>query len=345
MKGASVSYLFSARDNKWAQVRTFRPTCRVHGKIWRNFYNALTHVLGDNHPFVSSRAMQYPAIFDEERNMRVIIRILCVLGLAAFCVSCGGGGGGAAPVSTVPPPASPPPPAGPLTVTVDVAVKQLNFSWTELPGSTHYRLLENPDGGSGFTQVGADIPAGTLSVSLAISVHMFDFARALYIVEGCDAAGCTGSTEVSVMNDMLATIGYFKASNTDGGDKFGGHIALSADGTTMAVGVADEQSIATGINGNQDDNSASSSGAVYVFRFDGTDWFQQAYIKASNSEAADSFGKGIALSADGNTLAVGSAAEDSGATGINGDQNDNSADGAGAVYVFRFDGTAWLQQA
>ena len=240
---------------------------------------------------------------------------------------------------------------GPLTVTVDAGIKKLNFSWTELPGSTHYRLLENPDGNSGFTQVGADIPAGTLTVSLAISVHLFDFARALYIVEGCDAAGCTGSTEVSAMNDMLATIGYFKASNTDEGDQLGRQIALSADGNTMAVGAYLEESVATGINGDQNDNSAGDSGAVYVFRFDGITWFQQAYIKASTNAVpdpgagGDRFGQGIALSADGNTLAVGAHNEDSSATGINGDENDNSADRSGAAYVFRFDGTNWFQQA
>jgi len=37
---------------------------------------------------------------------------------------------------------------------------------------------------------------------------------------------------------------------------------------------------------------------------------------------------------DGDTLAVGDSAEDSSATGINGDQADNSANHAGAVYVY-----------
>jgi hypothetical protein len=207
-------------------------------------------------------------------------------------------------------------------------------------------LLENPDGGSGFTQVGPDIPAGTLSASLTISVHMFDFVNALYIVQGCDAAGCTDSTEVNVMNEMLSAIGYFKASNNDDeGGSFGKRIALSADGTAMAVAAAAESSSATGINGDQNDNSAFSSGAVYVFGHDGTDWFQQAYIKASNTEENDEFGKAVALSANGNTLAVGANHEGSNATGINGDQDDNSADGSGAIYVFRYDGTTWFQQA
>jgi hypothetical protein len=145
-----------------------------------------------------------------------------------------------------------------------------------------------------------------------------------------------------------AQTAYLKASNTAAGDGFGESIALSADGATLAVGAIDEDSNATGINDNQNDNSAERAGAVYVFRFDGTDWFQQAYIKASNTDAGDGFGGQIrrfALSGDGATLAVGAPGEDSNATGIDGDQSDNSADGAGAVYVFRFDGTNWFQQA
>ena len=50
-------------------------------------------------------------------------------------------------------------------------------------------------------------------------------------------------------------------------------------------------------------------------------------------DAGDGFGNSVALSGD--TLAVGAYIEDSSATGVNGDQTDNSAYAAGAVYVFR----------
>jgi len=50
---------------------------------------------------------------------------------------------------------------------------------------------------------------------------------------------------------------------------------------------------------------------------------------------------------DGNTLAVGAISEDSRATSINNTQfeKDDSANGAGAVYVFTRTGAAWSQQA
>ncbi|HEX7841343.1 MAG TPA: hypothetical protein VF469_27885 [Kofleriaceae bacterium] len=72
-----------------------------------------------------------------------------------------------------------------------------------------------------------------------------------------------------------------------------------------------------------------------MFTRSGTARSPQAYVKASNTGAGDAFGHGIALSGDGSTLAVGAVGEDSAATGINGNQADNSASRAGAVYVFQ----------
>jgi cysteine-rich repeat protein len=138
---------------------------------------------------------------------------------------------------------------------------------------------------------------------------------------------------------------YVKASNTGLRDAFGASVALSADGSTLAVGASDERSAATGVNGDQTDNSAGDAGAVYVFTRSGTAWSQQAYIKASNTGVADLFGASIALSGDGSTLAVASVLEDSAATGIDGDQTDDSAGDAGAVYVFTRSGTTWSQEA
>jgi len=56
---------------------------------------------------------------------------------------------------------------------------------------------------------------------------------------------------------------------------------VSLDGDTLAVGAIGEDSNGTGVNsGAQADNSASGSGAVYVFTRSGTTWTQQAYVKA-----------------------------------------------------------------
>ncbi len=134
---------------------------------------------------------------------------------------------------------------------------------------------------------------------------------------------------------------YLKASNTEAGDEFGASMAV--DGNTVVVGAQYEDSAATGVNGNQADNSVFRAGAAYGFTRSGGTWTQQAYLKASNPETIDLFGSSVAV--DGNTIVIGADREDSGATGVNGNQADNSADDSGAAYGFTRSGATWTPQA
>jgi hypothetical protein len=138
---------------------------------------------------------------------------------------------------------------------------------------------------------------------------------------------------------------YIKASNTESSDQFGYSIAISGDGDTLAVGANLEASSSPGINGDQSDNSALATGAVYVFRRDNGNWNQQAYVKASNPDGGDVFGYQVALSFDGDTLAVAAQGEDSAASGVNYDEINNDTGGAGAAYVFIRNDGEWSQQA
>jgi len=143
--------------------------------------------------------------------------------------------------------------------------------------------------------------------------------------------------------DPIAQQAYLKASNPDTDDRFGGSVSVSGD--TVVVGAANEQSSAVGVNGNDADNSADNAGAVYVFVRSGSTWSQEAYLKASNAEAADEFGYSVSLSGD--TLVVGAWSEGSGATGVNGSELNNPtiAFRSGAAYVFVRSGTSWSQEA
>lgn len=129
---------------------------------------------------------------------------------------------------------------------------------------------------------------------------------------------------------------YVKSSNADAGDTFGCAVSLSAD--TLAVGAFQERSNATNVGGNATDNSAISAGAAYVFTRSGTTWTQQAYVKASNTDAGDDFGR--ALSVDGDLLVVGAEGEDS-----SGVETSNTLSNAGAAYVYRRTGTVWTTDA
>ncbi|HYS24340.1 MAG TPA: hypothetical protein VEP46_02015 [Vicinamibacterales bacterium] len=133
---------------------------------------------------------------------------------------------------------------------------------------------------------------------------------------------------------------FIKASNTGREDWFGSRLQISGDGNTLAIAAQLEDSVAQGINGKQDDDSAQEAGAVYFFTRAGTTWAQKYYVKSSNNEAFDEFGSSVALSRDGRTMAVGARGEDSNAKGVDGNQSDNSVKEAGAVYVFAYNPSA-----
>ncbi|SHO54733.1 hypothetical protein [Vibrio quintilis] len=132
---------------------------------------------------------------------------------------------------------------------------------------------------------------------------------------------------------------YLKAPNPGTGDGFGYRVALSHDGSTLAVSAPYE--------GNTD--ATNDSGAVYLFGHSSGSWTQTAYLKASNTEADDGFGMSMALSSDGGTLAVGAPYEDNSATGVMTDGSETSdtgtAYGSGAAYLFSNSSGSWTQMA
>ena len=201
-----------------------------------------------------------------------------------------------------------------------------------------YLKASNTDAGDGF------------GISVAVSgdtvvVGAFGESSNATGVNGDQAdnsAPGAGAAYVFVRSGTMWTQqAYLKASNTDQRDFFGYSVAVS--GATAVVGAIRESSNATGVNGSQTDNSALAAGAAYVFLRNGNVWTQQAYLKASNTDTGDSFGRSVAVSGD--TIVVGADGEASSATGVNGNQTDNSALAAGAAYVFIRNGTIWSQQA
>lgn len=128
---------------------------------------------------------------------------------------------------------------------------------------------------------------------------------------------------------------YAKASNASDEDFFGWAIALSGDGATLVVGAPYEDSNATKANGDEGNDNAPDAGAAYVYAR-GSDglWAKTAYLKASNAVAGDVFASAVAISGDGNVIAIGAWMQWSASSGINGNRWDLSAPYAGAVYIF-----------
>lgn len=229
----------------------------------------------------------------------------------------------AAPESNAATPAAP-------NVTVGADIKQLTFDWDDAAGAAYYRLMYKVGSGAWKPLIDT-IPASTTQAKISVAVHLQSWSLLRYAVAACNPDGCTNSAPVFPQNLMLDTIGYFKASNADRGDRFGHTVVLSADGRTLAVSAPQEDSNATGVNGNQADNSVSCSGAVYVFRRFSGGWRQEAYLKPTVIQPGLRFGSDLAthrrslsISADGSMLAIGAAEEDWGGMSK-----------VGVVYVFQ----------
>src|SRR5690606_15646455 len=102
---------------------------------------------------------------------------------------------------------------------------------------------------------------------------------------------------------------YIKAGQVDGGDAFGSDLALSDDGLVLAVSAPHEDGGGAGVDPPPDE-MAVFAGAVWMYeRTEGGPWGQTAYIKADQPGAGDQFGFSVALSGDGQLLAVGGPSE------------------------------------
>ena len=264
------------------------------------------------------------------------IKLVAVFIFSLGLMACGSGTGTEKLVVT--------PPASALTMSF-TPTKAIRFNWPAATSATYYKLYEAATSGSGYTLIKT-----TTATSFDHVIPLYARLDAKYILKSCSESACSpASIEVftsAKIAEMISSIGYAKASNTEADDWFGRNISLSGDGNTLAVGALKEDSNATGIGGDDDNNLATDSGAVYVFSRSGTTWTQQAYVKASNTQASDGFGVSVSLSRDGNTLAVGADSEDSNSTVINVfGTDDGLADQSGAAYVFSRSGNTWTEQA
>ncbi len=99
-------------------------------------------------------------------------------------------------------------------------------------------------------------------------------------------------------------------------DDFGHDVAVAGD--VIVIGA------------RGDDDNGIDSGSAYVFRYDGTIWVQESKLLADDGAEGDRFGSAVAF--DGQTIVIGARG------------GDDSGIDSGSVYVFTYEGSAWVQQ-
>ena len=112
----------------------------------------------------------------------------------------------------------------------------------------------------------------------------------------------------------------FIASDGAAYDNYGWHVAIDGTGNAVIVGSVHAT---VGINPYQ--------GAVYVYKWNGSSWMETK-ITSSDGQTGDWFGRIVAMTPDGNCIAVGAYMAD---VGGKTDQ--------GAAYLYRWNGSSWVE--
>ncbi len=219
-----------------------------------------------------------------------------------------------------------PPPAPQVTVAA-TDIRQLEFNWDPVPGVQSYELWFRSAPGAQWVKVREQSARRAPLFRVGVSVHLLDWKQARYQVAACNLQGCTFSDELGVDGQQLAAMGYFKPKAATGHNFFGGHIAMSADGKTMAVITGETM------------GSEVDSAVVHVYRKTTatSGWQREARLLPTviRSITVRPFeGDNLALSADGNTLVFGNWYETPRGAPL-------PPANQGAVYVFRRTGSTW----
>jgi len=108
------------------------------------------------------------------------------------------------------------------------------------------------------------------------------------------------------------------AVDPDGDDRYGWSVAICEDVTVSAA--------------FKHDDNGLNSGAVYVHRFDGTDWVFEQELLASDGMSQDRFGWSVDTNAS--RIVIGAREDNDPVDGSN----------TGSAYVFMWDGATWIEE-
>ena len=170
--------------------------------------------------------------------------------------------------------------------------------------------------GTAWTQLGADIDGEDYESSgQSVSLSSDGMRVAIGAVLGNETSGIVRVYEYS--GNAWAKLGGDIVGEAVG-DNSGYSVALSSDGTRVAIG-------APFANGN-----GTEPGKVRIYDWNGTAWTQLG-ADIDGEASYDNSGNSVALSSNGTRVAIGAA------------YNNGNGDNAGQVRIYDWNGTAWVQ--
>src|SRR5262245_53968086 len=113
------------------------------------------------------------------------------------------------------------------------------------------------------------------------------------------------ATEWAMLQQRVSQEAYLKAPVSIVSGYFGWSVAVSGD--TVVIGSPFGFGDPLWVAWNPTVWSPYRTGAAFVFVREGTNWIQQAYLKASNAGSNDWFGVSVAISGD--TIVIGAESE------------------------------------
>ena len=199
-----------------------------------------------------------------------------------------------------------------------LAIGAVNNDGTALDAG-HVRIYEWS--GSAWVQKGADIDGESAGDKSGWSVSLSADGNTLAI--GAPQNDGTGVNAGHVrVYEWNGSIWIQKGADLDGEsptDFSGASISLSTDGSTLAIGAANN------------DGTGSNAGHVRIYEWSGSAWVLKG-ADIDGEAAGDLSGSSVSLSTNGNILAIGAP------------NNDGNGSDAGHVRVYEWIGSAWIQK-